>query len=408
MSDRTRFRLKRTPSNAVKGYQLPGDPVVWLPPDDGCITEAEGCVDVVGNAFNFNPVSHIKLNSIPGTPGPFTKDTLFPPSSAQQLTFGTWLPFAYDSDAMIESLCLNSDIHSPLALLDPGDAASFTRSALDKALNQVPEEISIANFLFELREVKSLIPRINGWKTVTDGFLNWNFGWLPLIQDIKAMLSLVSNVRKRLEHLKRVNRRTITVSHSRTYVITDDDSPIGAPEASPHEYPLPLVSKTRYHEVKVSQHMSVSYDLDLYGADAFLQAMCSALGLMNPAKIVWNAIPFSFVLDWFIHLGSFLDSEFGVAPFKGTIKIRSATCSYRTKTFVDHFAPSYYPSLGERTVHQFGTTLIRGYHRRHGTPEGTIEVTGLTPFQQALAAALIASNGNWRLPSRRRRKSPKS
>lgn len=409
MLPRVRKRFATTDSPAIWAYKRPSDPspVLSTPP---CLnfTEYEGIVDVVGNYPNFSPCSHIKINQVPGSISPFTEDFVFPPHSETLYLFGDRLPYAFNNQPMLDVMVLpyGENLSSELSVLSPGDAASFTRSALDKVLRQVPEEISIANFLLELRDVKSLLPIINGWKTIPEQFLNWNFGWLPFIQDIKKLLMLVANVRQRLEHLKRLNGRTVTISHQARFVTVDNQNPPPAPDTHPQDGEA-SVSITTYEEVKVRQHMTVAYDLDLHGADAFCQAMCSALGLMNPAKIIWNAIPFSFVIDWIIDIGSLIDTAMMTEPFKGTIAIKAASCSAKTKTFISHYHPYHYPAIGSREMAQYATTLVRGYHRRSGTLEGTIEVTGLTPFQQALAAALVAANADLRLPTRRKRKAPR-
>jgi hypothetical protein len=288
--------------------------------------------------------------------------------------------------------------------LPSGQAAVFTRQALDKALRQVPETISIANFLLELREIDSLIPRLNGWKTLPEQFLNLEFGWLPLIRDIRSLLQVVARVNERVEHLKRVNGRTVTISHQRKFVLVDDPGPPTPPAGEPTYTAMLIVPKVTYKEVFARQHLRVSYDLDLKGADSFISAMCAALGLTNPLKIIWNAIPFSFVVDWIYDLGSFIDQIGNTDPFTGTIAIRDAFCSVKSREFVESFTPAYYPFVGTKTMQSFSTALIRGYHRREGTLEGTIDITGLTPLQQALAAALIASNASFRLPTRRRKR----
>jgi hypothetical protein len=36
--------------------------------------------------------------------------------------------------------------------------------------------------------------------------------------------------------------------------------------------------------------------------------LASRLGLINPASVAWELVPFSFVVDWFTGFGSYLDS----------------------------------------------------------------------------------------------------
>lgn len=50
-------------------------------------------------------------------------------------------------------------------------------------------------------------------------------------------------------------------------------------------------------------------------------AWASSLGLLNPAVLAWESVPFSFVIDWFLPVGNFLQSlstPLGVKFLSGT------------------------------------------------------------------------------------------
>lgn len=357
---------------------------------------AEYIKDVVGNRFNWNPVSHVKMSTVYGTPSQFVRENPFgdPYVITYIGAFGghTNMQEGPYQVTMAGSLTGNDTCSG---WLPAGEAGGFTRQAFNRVLDQIPESVSIANFLLELKDLRNLLPRLNGWQTWSDLFLTWQFGVSPLMRDIRSMLRLMADVRLRLEHLKKINHRTVTISHNRKFVLVDTDSKPPPPNAGPsfpaHPNGNPWV---RYHEVVARINIRASYDLNLGGADDLLQAACSALGLMNPAKIVWNAIPFSFVVDWFVNIGNFLDLA-EVQPFTGTIKILGSDTSFKTKMFVDYYNPAreYQDILGFTHVDEepYCTTLYRGFFRRSGTPDGSIVSDGLTPLQQALAIALITS-----------------
>jgi hypothetical protein len=147
--------------------------------------------------------------------------------------------------------------------------------------------------------------------------------------------------------------------------------------------------------------MRVFTDLDLNGADAWWQALASALGLMNPAKIVWNAIPFSFAVDWFVNVAGWLNDNAEIQPFEGKITIEGADFSCKVRKFYGHWHPTNIDWFGNITSGKFADSLVRGFYRRHGTPERTIVSDGLTPYQQTLAAALVSSNSGRRGMRRR-------
>jgi hypothetical protein len=49
------------------------------------------------------------------------------------------------------------------------------------------------------------------------------------------------------------------------------------------------------------------------------------LGLTNPLNVAWELVPFSFVVDWFIPIGSFFD---GLVPPQGVSRVKGVS-SYR-------------------------------------------------------------------------------
>lgn len=402
----TRFRHQLKSHQAFNSAIMLGGGFDEDPTDEVEVTlydRVEGIRDIANRPGQFNPVSHVVLNQTFSQPEPWVHSNLFPATFVSQILLGERGNPTFNDLGML-SLLIDPDesLEGPLLVLPSGEAASFTRAALDKALRQVPEIVSIANFLFELRDVKSLVPRLNGWKTLPEQFLNLEFGWIPLVADIKKLLTLVAQVNKRVEHLKKVNGRCVTISHMRKVKLVESDGPssIAGPPANHSQIVVPHVA---YKEAVVRQHLRVNYNLDLKGADAFLSAMCSALGLLNPLKIIWNAIPFSFAVDWVYNLGSLIDDLGHNEPFTGTITIQDAFCSAKTKELGDIWMPHMTSTLGPNSMQKYSSYLVRSFHRRPGTLEGTIEVTGLTPFQQALAAALIASQANFRFPTRRRK-----
>jgi hypothetical protein len=77
--------------------------------------------------------------------------------------------------------------------------------------------------------------------------------------------------------------------------------------------------------------------LDYQPGNTFLSAM-SRSGVTNPAEVIWEVVPFSFVADWFIPVGDYLstlDADAGWIFLSG-----SATTFYRTKCFEAPGPPS--------------------------------------------------------------------
>jgi len=297
---------------------------------------------------------------------------------------GQYMPHMFATELTLPSFA--GELGSPNGHVGAVDAGAFNRKAFDKVLTQIPTSVSIMNFLWELRDVKSLLKRSQGFLTnLAHVHLWWNFAALPLISDIMKLLTVIPDVLKRLEHLQRINQRTVTISHVDTFVLHDDDSPppfdpgIVANGSGTDN----LVPQLEYHSCQLRVNMQVYTDINLNGADTFLRAMYAALGLTSPQKIIWNAIPFSFIVDWLIDVDSWLDT-YAHQPFEGTIDIRGVSGSAKAKRFYGCWSPTSPTSWAK-----VSTGLVSSYHRFTGVPEGTLWTDGLTPHQLTLVAALL-------------------
>lgn len=126
-------------------------------------------------------------------------------------------------------------------------------------------------------------------------WLQMQFGWLPLLNDIHGAIQTLNRDWKLSEPvLSVVRRRTI-----------DADLPYssGTPNFKSEG------SSKQTAEVKYFYKIS---DPTLY--------VLNNLGLLNPVSIFWELVPFSFVVDWFMPVGTFLralTSDVGVDYLSG-------------------------------------------------------------------------------------------
>jgi len=371
----------------------------------------------------WNPVSHVRVTCLSGPVPAYTKYDFPWPLDVPRTEYvysGDFQPFEMFGFPEVYAAGLGGmcDLTDPLIPgLPDGSARFHSRKALETILQQVPERISIANFLWELKNgLRSLLPRITHWlNAVGSGWLWYNFAALPLVRDIKAMLTLVKDVRNRLAYLRKVNGQTVTVNyHGRS----QGEVPNGiekfttalshAEGYNPSDTFLSdALAFPLWDDIQFRLHARVNYDLDLKGADVFLDAMCAALGLNNLSQIVWHAIPFSFVVDWFVNCSDWLEQNVDTdQPFDGEIRILGSDHSIVRRTMWEHCALT--DNRGGYEV--FARTLVRAYHRRAGIFMGLIDTEGLTGLQLSLALALVSqglgSRPHQRLRRVRRRPGP--
>lgn len=109
---------------------------------------------------------------------------------------------------------------------------------------------------------------------IANSWLELNFGWVPLIKDIHSSVEILQR-----------------------------DFPMAPLKGSATglnlSIPVYRGSASQIESVRIAGMLKVT------NPQLFL---ANQLGLINPVAVVWDAVPFSFVVDWFIPVGKFLNS----------------------------------------------------------------------------------------------------
>jgi hypothetical protein len=168
------------------------------------------------------------------------------------------------------------------------------------------EELSVPNFLIDLHQIKGLFKLWNLRRTLTQNFANLNlsvqFGWKPLLGDIKAMVAAVSNLQRKIKTWNDSLGKLVT---HRCKVLGTDIVKSGT--LSSGEFDVDwrgTVTQEAHCYIKFRPLPIVALnDLDLQ-----LRGTLASLGFNLNARIVWDAIPFSFVVDWVFNVGGLLNN----------------------------------------------------------------------------------------------------
>jgi len=279
-----------------------------------------------------------------------------------------------------------------------GFVSGFVKLAVKEWDEPIKKSMDLGNSILEIGELKSLGSAFKelafslssaknlvkfGPGGLVNLFLEYNFGVRPLIQDAKDLLSSYETILKRLAYLRITRGREAKYHFTRVYpVYSGPPDPATLLDPLGH-YPFTIVEGT----YRLSSTATVFQNLeDLDGVDGYLRAFTAYGGLNNPIHIAWNAIPYSFVVDWFLHVGEHLEGlALPVFPGHG-MEVRDIVTSAKQKWTAYE---CLWESPGYNGWHALSVYECERYWRFRGLPpDPDNNLSGLTPFQQLLAAAL--------------------
>jgi hypothetical protein len=217
-------------------------------------------------------------------------------------------------------------------------------------------------------------------KSLSTGFLAYSFGIAPLLSDMKTMGKRIKTMQSDLKASRNREGKEETVRTVVNGSISDSTGEIGPychAYCSQHSVPTRVVGVTG---VRTQAYSSSTFSA--------INAAMTRLGGTGPASFLWEKIPYSFVVDWFVDLRSVCNGLDNLLT--GSTK-KVSTCwmseSWAAKVIGKlHGANSIIPA--ENSV-LFETYLK--YYSRKAIP-ATAKVTGSGRFgkkQFALLGALI-------------------
>jgi hypothetical protein len=170
-------------------------------------------------------------------------------------------------------------------------------------------EVSLPNFLIDigqLRDLYKLWKKKQGIaKNVAGAHLNYKFGWKPTHGDLTGMWRGILELRHKLSEFEKnlgviSHRQKVlfknTFNKSATFTTGDPNYQC--------DYSGTLSQKASAHIVYKPLPLS---QVCLGPIDAMLRGSLDTLGIELNPRIAWDAIPFSFVIDWFFDVGRWLE-----------------------------------------------------------------------------------------------------
>jgi hypothetical protein len=240
-------------------------------------------------------------------------------------------------------------------------------------------QLSVPNFLLELDDVPRLFQvwksNLSLLKNLANARLNWSFGWKPLVGDLEAIRRVLRSVLQQTIEWNNKAGTLIRKSHQ--------FAPLDAVQSGNFSYGAGYsVDWTGHATARVSayQRYKTLQIADMVAAERVLRSLLDSLGFELNPRILWDALPFSFVLDWFFDVGSWIQ-RFKVDTLELPIVLDDSCVQYKESVTVDwtvtYTGSGYNPPLSRK----FSATRLT-FHR-----------LPLFPDQSAATAA------GWKIPS---------
>lgn len=157
-------------------------------------------------------------------------------------------------------------------------------------------------------------------KTIHNNWLAYKYGWTPLLLEVKGAAEFFAQ-----QHVGRPPRFTVKSHQASNFDYTRNRSyvPYGGNTAN-----YATVETLKGHIV---HRRKMWLEVTSPNASALQQ-----LGITNPALIAWELVPYSFVFDWFISVGSWLE---GLTALQG-LTVRKAMKSNLTEFDISYGVPT--------------------------------------------------------------------
>lgn len=293
---------------------------------------------------------------------------------------------------------------------------------------------SLLNSLFELRDFKLLLRAVDqsykgvlhsiftlkeagrwvfqeAWGTLPweskrrklfPAYLSWRLAWAPFVADVERLIAGILNFQKKYKELVRRENQPQQRYYGKTYpasYVGDGWSYPAQSFSGPGDCRSSTVRYRRPGEtMRMTAVMRYKYILppEVHQFAGKIAGFMDILGVNANPAIIWNAIPFSFVVDWFYDVGDYLE-RFTVKNVRPITEITDFSVSCKAKRLLgaDTTMRILYDSLkqADRTISTIGEAVY--YERRLVNPSiwsFNDTPTGLSGSRLALSIALVAVN----------------
>lgn len=333
---------------------------------------------------------------------------------------------------------------------DPDDLTQLKQGSLRAMVPNVKNSMSLLNSLIELKDFKS-VPRLlkdcsslltmlrkalHGVvdKNFTLGkllrfdasmYLQKEFNIDPLLSDIADISTALSSAQARLNALSQTAGKVRTFYYTKDILTPQSGTVVERASRTFGYYSWPWIKTTIWDPFsagcnvgRLTTKRTVTTEVTRFSAQlkcqfyytsfqsrhAELLALMDRVGLNFNPSIIWNAIPWTFVIDWLVGVSRWLD-DMKVGLMDPTIHIRQYSWSVkRNRTVQVEDLLDWYNIDNQfihTTVHKRPKIIETSYKRQPCTPEASLLTTSglsLKEFSLGSALAITRAKSKRRIP----------
>jgi hypothetical protein len=281
-----------------------------------------------GKRYLSNPCRHLKTTThiVYGGAISITGNTVADPS--QTLTYSNYPVHSAGAHAAAVSASKAAFATSLQDSFLAANGQSLMNLNFDKMRPDLTE-VSVPNFMIDFAQISSLWKLWNRARSfasnVAGANLNYQYGWKPTIGDVQAAVRSIRNLQEKMRNWER-NLGKLISKRCTVYSKTSNESATQSYNGwGTLKWTATLEQKCTAHILYRPKPLKVMTLLE-----RTLRGSLDSLGFELNPNILWDAIPFSFVIDWFIDIGAYCESH-KIDTFELPIDLEDAYLQYHER-----------------------------------------------------------------------------
>lgn len=287
----------------------------------------------------------------------------------------------------------SSHLTPPVAHTSKAKSSSLYVNELLARTNPFRPEFSIPVALKEFAELVTMFSLAA--KTfagfIGGAYLNYRFGWLTFYKDVQTLSRLTKTIESRLKELRSLQQRGglrrrvkldsfVTRTTHGTWTINSAPSPSQVQASDTRTFKTVVYGSVRWFPAPGSYHVLEN----MTPLEEFNLVLDSLLDLGEvDAETLWNLVPFSWLADYFLELGSYLGATSGDLASPEHICLIYESVYERSGVVTSK--PSWVSVVGEPRI-----VTVRTERTTHSGPSFPSQLSPITLSEAKVILALLA------------------